>query len=107
MVYVLLPHKPVDPQGFTDNRADGHSRIQGTIWILEDDLHLSTRPAELRRIHLANILASEKYLTSCGLDETQDSAAHCGFPAARFANKPKGLFLANLEGNIIHGFDPS
>ena len=91
--------------GLGNDLADGHTRIQRSIGILEDELHLATHVLDLMLAHLGNIFALEEHLTGGRLGQTHDGAARGGLTATRLANQTKGLARINLKRDIVYSRD--
>ena len=92
----------VNREPFTNDRADGHTRVEGRDRILEDDLHIASQFAQLRRAHRAHIPALESDLTGRWLDETENRSTGGGLSAAGFADYSESLAPRDVEGDIVH-----
>ena len=99
---LLLGAHAVNGHGLGDNLADGHTRVERSIRILEDKLHLATHVLDLMLAHLGNIFTLEEHLTGGRLGQAHDGAARRGLTATRLTDQTKGLARINLERNVIH-----
>src|SRR3954471_11075698 len=73
----------VDFDDLSEHAAHRNTRIERTIWILEDDLHLAAHLAEALAGHLGNFFALEFYGAGGRLDQTEDGAPGRRFATAR------------------------
>ena len=102
---LLLGTHAMNGHGLGDNLSDGHTRVERSIRILEDKLHLATHVLDLMLAHLGNIFALEEHLTGGRLGQTHDGAARRGLAATRLANQTKGLARINLKRDVIYSRD--
>ena len=102
---LLLGAHAVNGHGLGDDLTDGHTRVERSIRILEDKLHLATHVLDLMFAHLGNIFALEEHLTGGRLGQTHDGAARGGLTATRLANQAKGLARINLKRDVIYSRD--
>ena len=102
---LLLGTHAMNGHGLGDDLAYGHTRIERSIGVLEDELHLATHVLDLMLAHLGNIFALEEHLTCRRLGQAHDGAARGGLTATRLADQAKGLARINLERNVIHSRD--
>ena len=91
--------------GLRNNFADGHTRVERSIGVLEDELHLATHILDLVLAHLGNVFALEEHFACRRLGQAHDGAARRGLTATRLADQAKGLARINLERNVIHSRD--
>src|SRR4029450_2897548 len=85
---------------------DGHPRIQGAEWVLEDHLNLRTqwaklRAGERRQIDHPAVGRAEEDLAVLGRHRADDAARGRRFPAARLADETQGLALADREAHVV------
>ena len=95
----------MDLQRFTQDRLDGHARIQRTDGILKHHLHLFAQRAEFllrQREHLA--IAIHDSAAGDG-HEFEQSTRHRGLATAAFTDKPHRAALRDLEADLVHGLD--
>ena len=102
---LFLGAHAMNGHGLRDNLADGHTRIQRSIGVLEDELHLATHILDLVLAHLGNVFALEEHFACRRLGQAHDGAARGGLTATRLADQAKGLARINLERNVIHSRD--
>ena len=102
---LLLGAHAVNGHGLGDDLANGHTRVQRSIRILEDKLHLATHVLDLMLAHLGNIFALEEHLTGGRLGQAHDGATRRGLTATRLTNQTKGLARINLKRDVIYSRD--
>jgi hypothetical protein len=81
--------------------ADGHPRIQRSIRILEDDLHLAPQRAHLAFRQGEQVAPAEPDLARRRLDQPQQQPADRRLAAARFADQRERLPLVQLEAHVV------
>src|SRR5262245_19417929 len=96
----------VDHQRLTDDRSDGHPRIQRRVRILEDDLHLLAQRAQRPLVERGDVLALERDLARGRLDQSQNGATGRGFTATRLAHQPERLAGHHIERHVVHRVHP-
>ena len=92
----------VDHHGLGDDLADGHTRIEGRVGILEDELHVAAHGLELFLVHLGNVFALEVHLAGGRRIEIHDGAASGGLAATGLAYQTKGLAGVDLERDVVN-----
>ena len=92
-----------DLQGLADDRPHGQARIERSVRVLEDDLHVAPQRAQRIAVHARDVGALEHHLAGGRLDQAQDAAAGRRFAAARLAHQPQGLALADVEAHAVDG----
>jgi len=102
---LLAPGDPVDLQGFGDDLAHGHARVQGGIGVLEDDLHATPHAPQLASLQLRQIHPIEDHPPARRPVQLQDGPADGGLPATGFPDQPQGLPPPDLERHAIHRVD--
>ena len=102
---LLFGAHAVNGHGLGHDLADGHTRIERSIRILEDELHLATHVLDLMFAHLGNIFALEEHLTGGRLGQTHNGTARRGLTATRLTNQTKGLARINLKRDVIYSRD--
>ena len=95
---VVLAHR------LADDLADGQTRRQAGIRILEDDLQLGAHLAQLLAGEGKNVDPVEVDLAGGLVLQTQDRAADGGLAAARLAHETHGGAALDAEGNAVHRF---
>src|SRR5205807_2043413 len=96
----------MDDQRFADDRADGHARVERSVGILEDDLHVAAQRAQRAAGQGGDVLAVEPDLAGGRLDQPQDAAPGGRFAATRFADEAQGLAGIDLEARPIDRMHP-
>ena len=102
---LLLGAHAVNGHGLGDDLANGHTRVQRSIRILEDKLHLATHVLDLMLAHLGNVFALEEHFAGRRLGEAHDGTARGGLTATGLADQTKGLARIDLERNVVHSRD--
>ena len=95
---------------FGKHAADGHARVEAADGILENDLHVAAQGAERGGMERENILAFKFHRplhddAALGFDQPQNRTTDGGFSAAGFADKAERFTRADLETDILDGFD--
>ena len=93
----------MDLQGLADDLADRHARIQRSVGILEDDLHLAAEPPELGLVEVEHVLAVEAHRASGRLDQAQQHAARGRLAASGLADQRQGLAGLDGERHAVDG----
>ncbi len=70
----FLSHNSVSDQRFCNNIPHRHSRIQGSVRILEDHLHLFAKRFQFLLLHIRNIGSVQKNLTVCHVIHTDNGS---------------------------------
>ena len=95
----------VNDQGFADDRADAHARIERGVRVLKDDLDVAAQDAKLAGIQRSDILAFETYLARGRFDQAKHAASGGRFTAAGFAYQPEGLAAPDIEIDAVDRVD--
>ena len=95
----------VDRQRFTEDRADGHARIERGERVLEHDLHLAPQGAQVVAAEAQHVLPVKDDLARGRLDQAQDAAAGGGLAAAGFADHSQRLAAIDRERHAVHRMD--
>jgi hypothetical protein len=95
-------HPHVD-QALGDDRLDRHTRVEGSVGVLENDLHLPAQGAQTRRRCGRNGLPIETHLACGRFHEAQHAPPQSRLATSGLADKTERLSLANRERNPIHG----
>jgi hypothetical protein len=88
-------------QRLADDFAHRHARIQRTVGILKDNLHLPPQRPHLVFIQILNLLAGKTDGAGAGLGQPQQQPAGGGFTAARFADQPQRFAAADGQIDAI------
>ena len=84
---------------------DRHRRVQGRMRILEDDLHPPPVVAQLALAQLRDVAALEHDAALGRPDEAQQRPAERRLAAARLADEPQHLALAEVERDVVDCLD--
>ena len=68
----------VDRERLADDVAAGHPRVQGTVRVLEDDLHLTAHGAHSAGVEIVEPLAIEHHVAGGGFVELENAPAGSG-----------------------------
>src|SRR5262245_446920 len=88
---------------FGDDRSDLHSRIEGRIRILEDDLHASPERPHLASIQFQQITPIKTNFAGSWFDQSQYASPHRGFTASGFSDQSKRFTAVDRERNAVDG----
>ena len=94
-------------QGCLYGLAHRHTRIQGRIGVLENNLHLGPQCLYLLLVVLDNILPIKPDFPGCGLLKPQYGAAQGGLAAARLPYHAQSSALFNGKGYVVHSLKGS
>ena len=87
----------------TDRLLHGHARIQGGIWVLENNLYgILAQLLQLLGVDAGDILALEQDLAVRTLMQVNQGAAQCGLAAAGLADNAHCGAAFNGEAHIVH-----
>ena len=95
----------VDDQGFAEDRADRHARIERGERVLEDDLHVAPHGAQIVAAEAAARPARRRRSRRGGLDQAQHAAARGGFAAAGFADQSERLAAIDRKRHAVDRVD--
>ena len=91
----------VDSEGFGEDVADAHARVEGREGILKDDLHAATYAAEVAGFEGEEVDGIVGDLAGGGLDEAEEHAGDGGFSRAGLADEAEGFAAVDGEGDVI------
>src|SRR5207237_8501570 len=97
----------VDLQRLANDAADGHTRIQARVWVLENHLHLATHLAQVAAAERLELLAEELDRPSCWLVQLQDRPTRGALAAARLPHQPEGFAALDAERNVVDRAHPA
>ena len=95
--------EPVNGEGLGEGLPHGHPGIEGTVRILEHDLHAAPQGPQLVSPEGHDVRPAERDPPRVRLDQPQDGAPDRRFPAPRLAHETKGLSRRNRERHAVHG----
>ena len=95
----------MDLQGFADDVARRHARIERGERVLEDDLHLAAIGSHLRLAKTGDLPALDFHRTGRRLDQAHHGAAGRGLATARLTHQPQCLALADRKADAVDGID--
>ena len=91
----------VDGERFRDELADGETRVERGVRILEHELDVPTELLQPTTRQLQHVLTHEADLTRGRLNQAGERATGGRLAAARLAHEAKGLALLQLERNAV------
>src|SRR5690606_11909789 len=94
----------VNEQRLFQNTSHRHSRIQGRVGILKNDLHAPPERLHLRGTASRNVRAVEKDTSRGRFDALQKAPAQGGLSAPRFSDESQGFAFSDLERDSLNGF---
>src|SRR5206468_8288749 len=95
----------MDDEGFAEDGADRHARIERGERILEHKLHVPPHRAQIVAAELADILTVENDLAVGRLDQAQHAASGRRLAAAGFADEAERLAAVDRERDPIDGIN--
>src|SRR5438034_6764665 len=96
---------PMHLEWLPNDAANGHSRIERCIGVLEDDLHLAPHVAQVFAADLGQLPPHEPDRARCRLDELEDAVAGRRLARTGLAHETERLPLRDLEADSVHGLD--
>src|SRR5215211_3073630 len=99
---LLAIGETVDIDALGDDVADDHTRVQGSLRVLEDHLHLAVKNLRFVTSGPVDILSVEEYLTIRGLVEPYQNPTHRSLSAPRFSHESQGLALLYAQRDPVH-----
>src|SRR6204780_1560655 len=95
----------VNDQGFADDRADAHARIERRIRILKDDLDIAAQDTQLIGRQRSDLLAFEIDLSGSRFDQAKH-ATPCGrLAAAGLADQPQRFAAGDVKIDAVDRAD--
>jgi len=95
----------MDLQWLSNDAANGHARVKGSIRVLEDHLHLSPHSSELLPFQFGEILSLEINTAIGRPVELQDCPACRALAAAALSDQAQGLTPPDEKADAVYGFD--
>jgi hypothetical protein len=95
----------VNLQSLADDVAHPHTRVERSIGVLKNDLHLASHIAQLALGELQQIPALKDHLAAGRFDESKNRSAQSRFAAARLADQAQSLALVDGQTDVIDRFD--
>ena len=92
----------VDLQGFANQLAHGHARVERGKRVLKDELHIAPQPGQIGPGDMADVLTVKGHLPLGGVQQPHQQAGKGGFATAGFADDGKGLAPADFQRDITH-----
>ena len=93
---------------FANDRAHVHARVERSIGVLEDDLHLLAQPAHFRRVNPAFSLYVEQLVSieynrpGAGRKQVEYRPPGGRFAAAGFTDQAEDLATAHGKADVAH-----
>ena len=97
----------VDRERVPDDRADPAARVQRTVRVLEDHLHVPAERAHPSTGQPADVLAVEGDRAGGDVVQPHDAAGQGGLAAAGLADQAQGLAAADLQADVLDRVDKS
>ena len=88
-------------KGFGEHVADGHSRVERAVRVLENHLHLTAQRAHLALREAEQVAPVEPDLPRSRLDQAQREASGGRLAAARFADQRQSFPGVELEADVV------
>ena len=85
--------------------ADGHAGVQGSVWILEDDLDILAELQQILALEGGDVLAVEYDLAGGWLIQLHHGSAAGGLAAAGLAYQAQGLAAFDRYSDVIDRFE--
>ena len=95
----------MNDQGFADDGADIHARIERCIGVLKDNLDVAAEDAKLASLQRSDVLAFKMYLTRGRFDQAKHAASGGRFAAAGFANQPESFAAVDMKIDTVDRVD--
>jgi hypothetical protein len=97
----------VNREGRPDDLANGLTRVERRIGILEHHLHLTAVRAHVSLRELGDVGALEHDRAGRGVEELHDEAGGGRLPAARLPHEPERLAGIDVERDVVDGLHPA
>src|SRR6266550_8702727 len=95
----------VNDQGFANDGADVHARIERCIGVLKDNLDVAAQDAKLAGVQRPDILAFEMYLAPGRFDQAKHATPGGRLTTAGFANQPQGFAALDVKVDTVDRMD--
>ncbi len=93
----------MDDEGFLDDRAHAHARIERFGGILEDHLEIPAQRTQRPLAGAGDVGAAEVDGAGGGFEQADDGLAEGGFAAAGFADEAEGFAGSDVQRDAVHG----
>lgn len=97
----------VNAQGFRDDVADGHTRIERTVRVLKNYLRFAAKWFGVRAGELGDVMSVEPDFARSGFNQSQERPPERGFATTAFADEADRLSFVDCETDTIHGAYPA
>src|SRR5215212_6249411 len=97
----------VNFQGFRDDIAHGHARVQARVGVLEDDLHVPPHVEHLLAVVAQYVLALEDHRSLSRFQQPEDESRQRALAAPRLPHQPERLALSDREVHTVHSLHVS
>ena len=105
VVFLLFAQMKVNIHSLRDDFSDGHTRVQRSVWVLEDDLNILFKFQQVLALEGGNILAVKNHLAGGRLIELDHGASAGGLAAAGLANQTQRLAAADADRDVVHSLE--
>jgi hypothetical protein len=106
-VFTAIVVQIMDAQRLGNNLTDSHSRIQGGVGILEDNLEITTHSSQVLVSHLGDVVTEELNGAISRIDKTNNSPCRCRLTATGLSNYPQRLGVTDMKTDPVNGVDLS
>jgi hypothetical protein len=96
----------VDDEGFAEDRADRHARIERGERVLEHDLDVAPHRPQVVAAKTKHVPTVEDDFAFARFDQAHHAARGGGFAAAGFADQAERLASFHRKGDAVHRMDP-
>ena len=95
----------MNDQGFANDGADVHARVERGIGVLKDDLDVAAQQAEFAGLQRPDVAAFKMNLARGRLDQAQHATPGGRLAAAGFADQPEGFAALDVKIDAVDGMD--
>jgi hypothetical protein len=88
---------------FPDDRTDPHARIQRAVWILEDDLQLTSLAPQRFSVESQEVLSRKVDRSRRRLEQAQDEAPEGRFSTTGLADDAERFTVRQIEAHPVDG----
>ena len=95
----------VDDQGVGDDRPDTAARVEGTVGVLEDDLHVAAQGPHLLTAETGKVGAADLHRAGGGREQPSDQAGKRRLARPGLSDEPEGLAGTDRQVDTVDGTD--
>ena len=104
IVLFFIGQLEVDVHALRDNLSDGHTRVQRSIWVLEDNLDVLAELQQVFSLQGGDVLAVKDNLAGGRFIQLHHSSAAGGFSAAGLAYQTQCFAAFDGHADVVHRF---